>query len=146
MTRALWFALALVLAGAQPILAQQTATLEGTAVCPAVAHWFADGYARTPRKSSPAVQPYLVLFNGTGAEQVATLTLHQETDPPIVLTRTIPARARVVVDLYTAVQGRDSNFSLDVQFDTYGAADLKMWSGSTVVAVAHPLSVCRSGT
>jgi hypothetical protein len=133
-------ALVVLLARAVPVGAQ-TPSLEGTVLCPSVAHWFADGYTRLPRKSGAAIQAYLVLYNGMAESQAVTVTVYAPA--PTVLTRTLAPKTRQVLDLYAELGAKDLNFSVDVQFARYGAADLKMWSGTAVIATSLPLTVCR---
>lgn len=143
MTRALLLGLALL----SPVAASaQTTVVEGTSACPSITHLFADGYARAARKNAAAVEPFLVLYNAEATDQAVTITATPGNGlAPVTLARTVPAGERVVVDLFTAVAARgDANFSVSVKYQTYGAADLKMWSGTTVVAVAHPLTVCKT--
>jgi hypothetical protein len=127
--------------GASPVIAQEPTTIEA-ATCTRIVIWFADGFARAPRKGVASTEPYLVVYNGQSSAQDVTITVRRNGLEPIVRVITVSPQRRQTVDLYTLVGRIDTDFAVEVEFAGFGTADLKMWSaGQATPSLGLPL--CR---
>jgi hypothetical protein len=146
MNRYLFAALIILLraCGGAPLIAQEVPPPTAEAqVCTQLVVWFADGFARAPRKNAASIEPVLVVYNGQLSAQDATITLRPAAGgTPTVRIQTIPAQRRITVDLFTLLGRVDADFAVEVEFQGFGTADLKMWSGGHATP-SQGLPLCR---